>query len=249
MRRPDPVPVPVATSRPIAAVRLRALLAVLLGVLLTGALVVGAAVPAEAHAALLSTTPANGEIVPTAPAEVTLTYGEAVGTGLGAIRVLASNGDRADTGQATVSDGDRVVHVPLRSGLADGSYIVVWRVVSADSHPVSGTFTFSVGAPTKLTGYAGRIAPPRSPSLLLGLTRGVGFAGLLVLLGGAAFCLLLWPRGIRARWMLLLLAGAAGVELLAAAAALLLQGPYAAGLAVSEMFNHDLLSEVLDTQF
>jgi copper transport protein len=122
-------------------------------------------------------------------------------------------------------------------------------VVSEDSHPVSGTFVFSVGKPTVLTGYQGRITPPRSPSLLLGLTRGLGFAGLLVLLGGSLFCLLLWPAGTATRAVRRLLVAAAGVELVTAAAALVLQGPYAAGLGATHAFDSGLVSSVMDTQY
>ncbi|MDT7570744.1 MAG: copper transport protein [Actinomycetota bacterium] len=224
--------------------------AAFLGALLTALLALGVAAPAaSAHAALLSTTPANNEIAGEAPREVTLTFGEAVSTGLGASRVLAANGDRADTGQASRSDDDRVVHLALREGLAQGSYVVLWRVVSADSHPVSGTFVFSIGKASKLTGYSGRITPPRSPSLLLGTTRGLGFAALLVLLGGALFCVLLWPDGVRTRAVRVVLAVASAVELVAAVAAVYLQGPYAAGLGAGHALDRVLLSAVLKTQY
>jgi copper transport protein len=226
--------------------RTGALLVALLAALLS---LVAAAPAASAHAALITTTPANNEISPTSPAQVTMTFGEAVGTGLGAMRVLSASGDRADTGQVTRSDGNRVVHVPLRQRLAEGSYVVRWRVVSADSHPVSGTFVFSVGKPSTLTGYQGRIQPPRSPSLLLGATRGLGFAGLLALLGGGLFCLLLWPAGLGNRDVRRVLGIAAAVELGTAAAALSLQGPYAAGLAVGHALDDGLLASVMDTQY
>lgn len=204
---------------------------------------------ASAHAALLSTTPANNEIAAQAPPEVTLTFGESIATGLGTSRVLSAAGDRADTGEAVRSDDDHVVHIPLRSGLSEGSYVVVWRVVSADSHPVAGTFVFSVGKPSTLTGYSGRITPPRSPSLLLGTTRGLGFAGLVLLLGGALFCLLLWPSGIRSRAVRVTLTAATVVELITAVAAVSLQGPYAAGLGADHALDRGLVAAVLSTQY
>jgi copper transport protein len=222
----------------------------LFGALLTALLALVVTAPAaSAHAALLSTTPANNEIAEQAPREVTLTFGEAVGTGLGSSRVLSAAGDRVDTGQLSRSSDDRVVHIPLRGDLTDGSYVVLWRVVSADSHPVSGTFVFSIGKPSKLTGYGGRIAPPRSPSLLLGTTRGLGFAALMLLLGGSLFCLLLWPVGIRTRAVRRLLTIATAVELLAAVAAVYLQGPYAAGLGAEHALDRGLLAAVLKTQY
>ena len=226
--------------------RLGALTAALVAALV----LLGATAPAaSAHAALMATTPAQAQVVATAPAEVSLTFGEAVTTDLGAVKVLSSSGERADDGPVRQSDGGRIVHLALRSGLADGTYVVVWRVVSADSHPVSGTFSFSIGRATTLTGYAARTAAPRGPGLLLGGTRLLGFAGLLLWLGGALFVLLLWPEGVAARAVRGLLVTAVAVELGAAVAALLLQGPYAAGMGLRHVLDPTLLRDVLHTRY
>lgn len=206
--------------------------------------------PAGAHAALLSTTPANNEIAPTAPAEVGLTFGEAVGTDLGGVRVYDTAGDRVDTGAVTTTDDRHVVHAALRPGLPEGSYEVVWRVVSADSHPVSGTFVFSVGHPSPLpAGYAGRIRPNRSPGLALGLTRLLGFTGLLVSLGATVFCLLLWRDGARSRGFAALVAVTAATGALSAVAGVVLQGPYAAGLGIAGITDPTLLWRVMHTRY
>jgi copper transport protein len=223
--------------------------------LLSGLLLLGVAAPeALAHAALLKTSPQDSQILDAPPTEVTLTYGEDVSIGLGQLKVLTAGGDRVDKGVPFQSAGGSVVHIPLRSGLAQGSYVVLWRVVSADSHPVSGAFTFSIGkASGDLSQRVGRgnltslNAAPRGPSIALGTTRFLGFSALLVLLGGAIFCLLLWPAGVPQLRRTLL--GAALVECLMAGAGLLLEGPYAAGEGLSKTFDSNLLSAVMKTKY
>jgi copper transport protein len=223
--------------------------------LLSALVLLGLAAPeALAHAALVKTTPQDSQILESAPTEVTLTYGEAVSIGLGQLKVEAADGTRVDNGVPFLSGGGSVVHIPLSRGLAQGSYVVLWRVVSADSHPVSGAFTFSVGkASGDLAARVGRgnltslNAAPRAPSIALGTTRFLGFGALLVFLGGAIFCLLLWPAGVpRLRKVLF---GAALVESVTAALALFLEGPYAAGDGLGKTFDTTLLSAVMKTKY
>ncbi len=110
--------------------------------------VLGSAVAASAHAELESSSPVDGAVLATAPEVITITYSEGVTAQPGGVRVVDSRGDRVDTG-ATTATGS-VVRAPLRGGLPNGSYLVAWRVVSADSHPVRGAFTFSVGRSSQL---------------------------------------------------------------------------------------------------
>src|SRR4029453_14597076 len=104
----------------------------------------GPAAPASAHAALGASAPAAGQIVPDAPNRVTLTFSESVQLLPGKIQVLAPDGSRADQGEPPA--GGDTVTIPLRSGGGRGTYLVSYRVISADSHPVAGSLTYSVGA-------------------------------------------------------------------------------------------------------
>src|SRR3954467_4514817 len=99
----------------------------------------GPAAPASAHAALVASDPGNGTIVPDAPNKVTLTFSESVQLLSDKIQVLAPDNARAHQGEPPVDGG--TVTVPLRSGGGRGTYLVSYRVISADSHPVSGTIT------------------------------------------------------------------------------------------------------------
>ena len=105
-----------------------------------------AAPAALAHARLDSSTPSNDEVVRRAPRQVVLSFSEPVETAFGSVRVYDGAARRVDDGRATRPAPDAVA-VGLRSDLPRGTYTVAWRVVSADSHPVSGAFVFHVGKP------------------------------------------------------------------------------------------------------
>ena len=142
------------------------------------------ALAASAHTSLTSMTPASGSTATTtAPTQVVLTFTEPVSTSFAAVTVTDSRGATATAGRATVSGA--TVTQPLRP-LRDGSYAVVYRVVSADGHAVSGRGSFSVqldeasatepASPspsgTSATAPATPAAPSGTPSPSASLTRG-----------------------------------------------------------------------------
>ncbi len=105
---------------------------------------IAGAATADAHAVLLSTSPADGAAATQEPPEVVLTFNEAI-SGVGAIvRVTAPSG-QVSAGSPRVID--HTVHQTLLPGAGGGSYRVDWRVTSSDGHPVSDTFTFTVAGP------------------------------------------------------------------------------------------------------
>ena len=79
----------------------------------------------------------------TPPTEVVLRFSEPVGVSLGAVKVLCPEGQRVDEGEVVPRAGGREVAVPLRGELGHGTYLVSWRVVSLDSHAISGASTFN----------------------------------------------------------------------------------------------------------
>ncbi|GAB7007839.1 hypothetical protein JCM18899A_53160 [Nocardioides sp. AN3] len=218
---------------------------VAIGTLLAAAVVILSGGPALAHAELEGSDPAPGAVLATPPIVVSLRFSERVTTSAGAVRVFAPDGRRVDSGRVRV-DG-RWVRADF-DGSPRGTYLVSWRVVSDDSHPVSGVFTFSVGAPSAAPAAPGENAD-RGLQVGLGVARWVGYLGAAVLVGGVAFLCWCWPDGWRSRRAPLLTLAGAGAVLLACAVSLLLKGPFDAGLGWSALGRGELVREVLDTTY
>jgi copper transport protein len=149
---------------------------------------------ASAHATLVGVTPENGAVLSNPPTVVRLVFDDTVRAGPGIKAVRNESGGSVLAGKACVVDG-RTLVVPLRSGLSDGDYTVLWRVVSDDGHTIAGVTVFGVGA--------GRPPPTAALSVRNGpsakdvVSRWLLFAGLLTAVGGAFFRLTLAPVPIR----------------------------------------------------
>ncbi|SNS32408.1 copper transport protein [Geodermatophilus pulveris] len=202
---------------------------------------VATAPPAAAHAELVSTDPAEGARLEQAPAQVTLTFTEGVSLGAGYARVLDAAGERVDTGSASV-EGDAVV-VPLRGDLADDGYLVTYRVVSADSHPVSGAFSFVVGDGELVPAGAASGAGDTDPVVgaALPAARWLGFAGLSLAVGVPVLLLTAWPAGWASSRLRRMVTGGLAAVVAGAVLSLLLQGPYAAGSGPTSIADPALL--------
>lgn len=100
---------------------------------------------AGAHAYLTKEQPSASVVLGKAPAQVKLTYSEAVEPRFAVISVTDKDGNRVTAGRPARSAGNpNELDVPLE-GLDPGWYLVYWRVISVDGHPVRGAFTFAVG--------------------------------------------------------------------------------------------------------
>lgn len=202
--------------------------------------------PASAHAVLESSTPQPGAVLATAPTRVMLTFDENVTLLPTSLRVFAPDGSRADDGIVGHEDGRGPTADVAMRATEHGTYLVSWRVVSADSHPVSGAFTFSVGSASAAPS-AGPLKNVPTVAGLLGVARWTGYAGSALLVGGLFFGLLCRPRVDRpTRW--LMLAGAGGLAL-GAVIGLLAQGALDAGLGLSAVGRPSLVREVLGTAY
>jgi copper transport protein len=110
-------------------------------VALAAALLAAAPRPAEAHAILVSSTPAAGARLASAPAVVVLGFSEPVNRALSTASVVGPDGR---TFPASSVDG-QAIHIPLPTNTA-GTYVVRWTSVSAlDGHVLSGELRFGVG--------------------------------------------------------------------------------------------------------
>jgi copper transport protein len=218
---------------------------------------------AAAHAELQGTEPSSGQQLRTAPERLVLHFTEPVELRQAQVRVLSSSGRTVTGGRPDPVAGDpRAASLDLPA-LDDGGYVVSWRIVSADTHPIQGAFTFRVGA---AAGGRGQPLPavaavqasqgdPLVGALLLAF-RVVATAGLLTLVGGAAF--LSFTRRPRtdtrfdqrlqrrthdllcSAWIL----GFGGTM-----GSILLQGPYATGRPVGAALDPELIGQTLSTRF
>ncbi|MEU5572911.1 copper resistance protein CopC [Streptomyces coeruleorubidus] len=218
----------------------------LLGTVLV--LLLAGAVPASAHAALRGTDPDDGSVVQRAPRHLTLTFTESVGLLDDSFRVFGPDQRRVPTGEAQHADGrSDTARVALSGKLAQGTYTVAWRVVSADSHPVSGAFTFSVGKRSATTAQVDT-GPDEDP-LTGGLhdaARYLAYLAAALLVGTVAFALLCRPadtsplrRPLVAAWWTLL--GSTAVLLL-------LRAPYEAGAGPAAAFDLSALERTLTSR-
>ena len=132
----------------------------------------------------------------------------------------------------------------LHSGLPDGTFTVTYQVVSADSHPVSGAFTFSIGAPsTTSVSVSDQEAGGGVVGGLYGFARYLSYAGFILLVGGAAFVLACWQRGTGERSVQRLVVSGWLALTGATLAMLLLRGSYTGSGKVADIFDLTLLSK------
>jgi copper transport protein len=117
-------------------------------VLALAAITVGLALPglAWAHAYLVKTVPSASGTLNGPPPNVALTYDEAVEPRFALISVTdaAAHPETTAPVRRSPANPDTLV-VPLRPNLPEGWYLVVWRAISVDGHPVQGAFTFAIG--------------------------------------------------------------------------------------------------------
>ena len=109
-----------------------------------GALTALGLAPAAAHDEVLSTSHEQNAVLETAPEKIELSYsGEIMDIGH---QVLVTGPDGLSVTEGPLErDGSQVVQPLAETGSEEGTYQVVWRVVSSDGHPIEGTYTYQVG--------------------------------------------------------------------------------------------------------
>jgi copper transport protein len=145
---------------------------------------------AAAHATLISTAPADGAVLARSPQTVRVQFDDT-------IRIASGNAAVSNANNTSVLDGaPRIARhalvLPLRGGLADGSYSVRWSIVSDDGHREQGVLAFAVGSGSASPhSVLGASAPLSWSNLVL---RTLFFFGVLAAAGATVFGLL--TRGI-----------------------------------------------------
>ncbi|MFB8396833.1 copper resistance CopC/CopD family protein [Streptomyces yangpuensis] len=203
------------------------------------ALLLGGAAPALAHTALSGSDPADGSVLQTPPRQVTLTFTESISFPDEALRVLSPANERVNPRPAQHADGKaNTARVELSGELPEGTYTVAWRVISADGHPISGAFTFSIGTPSETAATVTTDSPDDTAvGRLYGFFRYLAYSGLALLVGAAAFILLCWPAAVALRPVRRLLVAGWAALAVATVALLLLRGPYEAAGSLASAFD------------
>jgi copper transport protein len=207
---------------------------------------------ASAHAILDSSNPAASTVIAESPAEIRLDFNEHIESSLLNVRLFDAAQKEITVERAELLGTDPSIVIAAIPDLADGVYVVVWRVVSADGHPISGAFPFEVGDKssgtgndllTKILNNIDSESPLGNP---LAASRFISFMSLVVLLGLVVFT---WGTSLltaeKARR--LLRASILGVAF-GSIAVLLLQGPYASGRGWGAIFDTQLISDVTATR-
>lgn len=217
---------------------------VLLGTVLV-LFLLGGAGTASAHAALKGSDPVDGSVLDAAPRDITLRFTESVSLLEDSIRVVDPENRAVDTGKPGRAGGRAdTASVTLPTGLDDGTYTIAWRVVSADSHPISGALLFSIGEPSATAAVlpADLTEDPLTSSLY-DITRYFAY-GALALLIGVTFFLAVVLGGPSEVLRKLLMAGWLAL-LLASAVLLLLRGPYERGTGVGAALDLSVLRDTM----
>lgn len=159
---------------------MKTILALLAGLLLWSQVAWG-------HASLLAASPAPGAVLEHAPSEIVLTFNEPVG--ITRLKLVDPHGRDVHTERAV--DRDRQIRIPLTGAGAaaaspKGTFLLSWRVVSADGHPVGGTLDYSVGAPSTQAPPTGS-APAPARDTAIWLTRWLTYLCLFAATGAALF--------------------------------------------------------------
>jgi copper transport protein len=148
---------------------------------------------ADARAMLLSTEPTAGSAQATTPHRVRLVFNEQIEASLGQVTLVTADGRRMSLRAGADPQDVRALVAPVDS-LGHGSYRVVWRVISADGHPVGGSFVFAVGTAAPDTAVADLSAGAQGPSIDQTTPVGPVVAGAPLLAsvvrGAAAWCLM-----------------------------------------------------------
>ncbi len=223
-------------------------------VIAVAALSTGILIPASqalAHGELLGSEPAASSVLAESPTQIVLHFNESIEPVFESIRILDSSGNEVVDADAQRDSTDHSTVRAPTPHLEDGTYVVVWRVTSADGHPVQGAFPFYVGAEKEnvtslVATYLHSYHADPSGSKVSAILRWIMFAGVIVLIGSLMMCgMLAKPADLDQR-SVIVIAGAWLFAVFGSAVALIAYGPNATG---TSLYNLSLLGDTMRTAF
>ncbi|HVJ97053.1 MAG TPA: CopD family protein, partial [Acidimicrobiia bacterium] len=182
---------------------------------------------------------------------ISLHFSEPVELSLGSVRLVTCAGKAVSTGAPEHGATDSDVVVRDIPDLANDTYVVLWRVISADAHPVHGAFSFTVG--TEAQNLAGcntaEVESSTSVGFLFGVARTLLYVGLALLIGGVVFWLAIAFGTTAARRARVIAWIGWWTTLVATISGLMLQGPYAAGTGLGDAVKWSVIDGIIDTRY
>jgi copper transport protein len=207
---------------------------------------------ASAHAILDSSTPSPSSVVADSPSEIRLDFNESVEANFSDIRLFDSKQREVSIEDAVRSDSDLSIVAAQLPELNDGVYVAVWRVVSADGHPVNGAFPFEVGQTSsgnsndllqKILIGLNKTSDLETPMALM---RFIAFLGTMILLGAAT--LVRQGKHFPERGLVRLAQYSTIGIAFGSFGVLLFQGPIVTGRSWGAIFDGAVLSDVATTR-
>ncbi len=194
---------------------------------------------AGAHAEFLGSKPVANATLATSPSEVVLTFSEGVSPLF--LKVVDAAGSEV-SGLGPVEGIDREVRVRIPKALPDGRYLVSFRVISGDSHPVGSSFAFSVGdlsaGPASANVLNLPVAPVReSAPLASRLSRLVYTFSLLLAAGAALFLIVVRPLAEMSAFAIRIGSVAAGFGVFSALISLGAEGVWLSGGSAGDLLT------------
>jgi copper transport protein len=230
--------------------QLRKLLARLAFVVVTLLTVLAPAQHASAHAILLTSAPAPSAVLDQSPTEIALFFNEFVDTVFGKIRILDSSGNDVQTVKPIRDASNQsIVRAPI-SPLEPGTYVVIWRIASSDSHPVQGSFSFQIGNTSADVSAIrnGQLLERHGLARLFDVIRWVTYLGIVLLIGGIGLLQAVRTDRLSPRSTLALMGGWAFAAI-GTLEGLVAYGPHISGYKIYKAVDLSLLSETLTTQY
>ncbi len=98
-----------------------------------------------AHSGLESSVPQDGEVVTENISTLSLTFNTTI-EDTSTFKITKENGQEVSLAESIVKEKDMIG--TLSSPLEDGTYIVSWKIIGEDGHPIENSYSFSVATST-----------------------------------------------------------------------------------------------------
>lgn len=197
-----------------------------------------------AHGALIGTEPRDGSVLAAPPSHVALLFNEPVKVLL--VRLVGPDGAEIALGPPLPDQA--TVRFALPAELAAGTHALTWRIASDDGHPVGGSVSFSIAAPSAPP-PAAEEPDPLPARIAIWALRATLYVGLFLGVGGAFALVWLWPAGGAGNGARRFVAAALALGFLAAPLSLGLQGLDAHAEPLASLLRRHVWEGALQTSF